>query len=446
MAEYRLKISGVHYGANGDFVAGQKDTEETHVRTRELLSWIDRERPLVVLSPDPANHIHERAVQARALGRRIGRVAFECVDKAWRLLRSSGQPMMMARVREVVVRNHGYVVVTVNGDDLQAPQTPPTAEIEWKEWTSDLPLLPPSEQIQAEQEAAYVIDHMFLPHLAETDIRELKRYLDIWLQGSQHDLSREARQKRSYYIEQLEATQDKDVRLLAEPLKEQRTRMCERERLDELTTTWWAGRMTSAEMQLLWRQWRLRHGNRLWTGLRHIDALLRQLPGELYGDIAELDVVLSRLYYMNTPRQAFQAIMGLMMLRSLTCRELGIEMRPMAADEYQQDGRVTNPLEMPTTIGRVLEFGKSQCNETQRQTIGLLAHWLRDDYEQRHCEEIEALATDVATRLAENMEKAAARPTYGAYYASGAHHDDKRRQLLLGEESEKGDSIKRLSK
>jgi hypothetical protein len=38
MAEYEIKISGVHYGANGDSVAGQKDTEEMHVRTRELLS------------------------------------------------------------------------------------------------------------------------------------------------------------------------------------------------------------------------------------------------------------------------------------------------------------------------------------------------------------------------------------------------------------------------
>ncbi len=28
MAEYRLMISGVHYGANGDQVAGQPDTEE----------------------------------------------------------------------------------------------------------------------------------------------------------------------------------------------------------------------------------------------------------------------------------------------------------------------------------------------------------------------------------------------------------------------------------
>ena len=70
MAEHQLLISGVHYGANGDSVAGQKDTEETLMRTRELLSRIDRVRPIVVLSPDPSNHIHRNAIQARALGQR----------------------------------------------------------------------------------------------------------------------------------------------------------------------------------------------------------------------------------------------------------------------------------------------------------------------------------------------------------------------------------------
>jgi hypothetical protein len=34
MAEYDLLISGVYYGANGDSVAGQKETEEMHERTR----------------------------------------------------------------------------------------------------------------------------------------------------------------------------------------------------------------------------------------------------------------------------------------------------------------------------------------------------------------------------------------------------------------------------
>ena len=101
MAEYEISISGVHYAANGDSVAGQKDTEEMHMRTRELLSRIDRVRPIVTLSPAPENHVHERALQARALGKRIGRVALECVDLVWDLLRASGMPMLLAKVKEV---------------------------------------------------------------------------------------------------------------------------------------------------------------------------------------------------------------------------------------------------------------------------------------------------------------------------------------------------------
>jgi len=47
--------------------------------------------------------------------------------------------------------------------------------------------------------------------------------------------------------------------------------------------------------------------------------------------------------------------------------------------------------------------------------------------------------------LTESMVKVAKRPTYGAYYASGATHDDKRSQLVLGEEKEKMIQLKRLS-
>ena len=70
------------------------------MRTRELLSWIDRTRPIITLSPDPKNRVHENALQARALGNRIGRVALECVDLVWDLLRASGKPMLLAKVKE----------------------------------------------------------------------------------------------------------------------------------------------------------------------------------------------------------------------------------------------------------------------------------------------------------------------------------------------------------
>ena len=392
MAEHQLLISGVHYGANGDFVAGQKDTEETLVRTRELLSQIDRTRPVVVLSPDPSNHIHRNAIQARALGKRIGRVSYDDNEKAWKLLHQSGKPMLLAHIKDVSIVDHGYVNVIVDADDLQESLQPSAAEIEWRLWMTDLPLLPESEQLLAQQEVAFVLDNLYLPHLTEADFKQVKTYLDIWVENSWHDLSREARQKRSDYIELLLAAPSKEMRQLAEPLKEQRRRLLEREPLDRLATVWWDARLGSVEVQYLWQQWRLKNENKLWLGLRRIDALLRQLPGELYGDIGKLDVILSSLYYLNTPRKAFQSIMALLMLRDLTCRELCIAMHPMTEDEYETDGRITNPMEMPTTIGRVVAFAETQCDKAQKQTIQLLAQWLRDDYEQSHPKEIEALA------------------------------------------------------
>ena len=409
--EYQLKISGVHYGANGDSVAGQKDTEEMHMRTFEMLSWIDRERPIVVLSADPVNHIHKDAIKAGALGKRIGRVAYEDVDRAWNLLRQSGKPMMLAKVKEVAIQEHGYVVVTVSADELQPGQSASANEIEWREWTSDLPLLPPSELLQAEMEAEFVLDNVYLPSLATCDVNDVKTYLDIWLEGSRHDLSGEARQKRSAYIRYLEASSDKDVRQLAEPLKEQRRRICERTYLDEHATTWWQERLESDDVQRLWRQWLLKNNKKLWQGLKMIDSLLRQLPGDLYGDIGQLDVVLSRLYYLNTPRQVFQAILALLMLRHITCSQLGIDMHPMIEDEYQQDGLVSNLMDMPTTIGRVVAFGETRCDRGQKQTIELLVHWLRDDYEQSHPQELDVLAEDTQAKLADAVEKAANKPT-----------------------------------
>ena len=411
MSEYRIKISGVHYGANGDSVAGQKETAEMTARTLDLLRWVDRERQIVTLAPDPANPIHKDAIKARSRGRKIGRVAKEDVKKTWDLLRQSGKPMLMARVSEVVIKEHGYIVVTVDADELQPTMPATSPEVEWQQWMSDLPLLPPSELLEKEDEAAFMLDSLYMSNLDGADTEDLKFYLDLWTEGSRHDLSYEACQKRSEYIRCLESAQDKDIRQLAEPLKEQGRRMCERAFLDEHATVWWAERMKSADVKELWQTWKLKNENMLWLGLRRIDSLLRQLPGELYKDIGHMDVVLSRLYYMDTPRKAFQSILALMMLRELTCRELGIEMRPMTEVEYQQDGRISNPMDMPTTIGRVVAFGETRCDRGQKQTIELLVHWLRDDYEQSHPQELEALAEDTQAKLAEAIEKAANKPT-----------------------------------
>jgi hypothetical protein len=95
--------------------------------------------------------------------------------------------MLLAKVKEVAVRNHGYVVVTVSAEALQQTRTTVASETEWGPWLSDLPLLPPSEQLQAE-EASFVLENVFFPCLNECDVQELATYVNIWLEGRQQGL------------------------------------------------------------------------------------------------------------------------------------------------------------------------------------------------------------------------------------------------------------------
>ena len=187
-----------------------------------------------------------------------------------------------------------------------------------------------------------------MTNIDEADITDLKIYLALWMKGSCHDLSRETREARTMFIALLESAQSKEVRQLNEPLKQQRTSICGRMALIERASEWWTERLESEEMQRLWMQWWLANEGQLWSGLRGIDEKLRQLPGQLYNDIGKRDVVLSRLYYMMTPRKALDAILTLLMLRELTCRQLGIEMKPMIESEYGSD-RVVEECDEPQT-------------------------------------------------------------------------------------------------
>jgi hypothetical protein len=337
--EYRFKISGVHYAANPEAETKRlPDTEEMHVRTRELLTKIDRERPLVSLFAEPTNLFNPDCIMAFSRGKRIGRVADECVGEVKSLLAQSEDPILFARVEDVTIKEHGHLTVVVEAEELTNILPLQSSAIEWDMWLKDdMVRLSPHQQVLAEKEAYYMLKSQLMTNVDGADITDLKIYLGLWMEGSCHDLSRETREARTQFIAQLEKAQNKEVRLLNEPLKQQRTSMCGRMALIERTSEWWTERLESEEMKRLWTQWWLVNEGRLWGGLRDIDELLRQLPGQLYNDIGKRDVVLSRLYYMQTPRKALDAILTLLMLRELTCRQLGIEMKPMIESEYGCD-------------------------------------------------------------------------------------------------------------
>ena len=401
--EYRFKISGVHYAANPEAETKRlPDTEEMHVRTRELLTKIDRERPLVSLFAEPTNLFNPDCIMAFSRGKRIGRVADECVGEVKSLLAQSEDPILFARVEDVAIKEHGHLMVVVEAEELTNILPLQSSTIEWDMWLKDdMMRLSPHQQVLAEKEAYYMLKSQLMTNVDGADITDLKIYLGLWMEGSCHDLSRETREARTQFIAQLEKAQNKEVRLLNEPLKQQRTSICGRMALIERTSEWWTERLESEEMKRLWTQWWLANEGQLWGGLRNIDEQLRQLPGQLYNDIGKRDVVLSRLYYMNTPRKALDAILTLLMLRELTCRQLGIEMKPMIELEYGCDKVVEgydellreSPIYLSTAKGQKIDLirvlnvmfeqgrfkGKDGAKLTKKEFFTEIGHTLHVD-------------------------------------------------------------------
>ena len=296
--KYRFRISGVHYAANPEAEERKMaDTEEMHEKTRAMLKKLESERPVVSLLADPSNHYNPDCVIAFSRGKRIGRVADECVNKVKSLLAQSEDPILFAHIEEVAVKEHGWLTVCVEAEELKEVLPLQSSTIDWSMWLKDdLMRLSPHQQILTEMEAYYMLKNMLRGNVDEADLEELRTYLGLWMQGSCHDLSRETREARTQFIAQLENAQREEVRRLNEPLKEQRTSICGRMALIERTSQWWTERLESEEMQRLWMQWWLDNEGRPLEGLKRLDEQLRRMPGGLYGDMGQRDVVLSRLY------------------------------------------------------------------------------------------------------------------------------------------------------
>ena len=442
MKEYHFRISGVHYAANPEAETKRlPDTEEMHVRTRELLTWIDRERPMVSLFAEPENLFNPDCIMAFSRGNRIGRVADECVGKVKSLLAQSEDPILFARVEEVTIKEHGHLMVVVEAEEPTHIVPLQSSAIEWDIWLKDdMVRLSPHREVLVAKEAYYILKRQLLTNIDEADITDLKIYLALWMQGNCHDLSREAREARTQIIEQLEKAQDKEVRQLNEQLKQQRTSICGRMALIERASEWWTDRLESEEMQRLWTQWWLVNDGQLLDGLREIDENLRQLPGQLYNDIGKRDVILARLYYMNTPRKALNAILALLMLRELTCCQLGIEMKPMTEADYEkcmpESGKFSikdlanSFLRFPTTIALKM-FGNVSTllawhPEWQKYAPQIEEQILAQQKEQQDRQE------QKQDKILDSMEKAANKPTTQNIYGDKNDFQDGAQLLKMG--------------
>ncbi len=355
VTDYTFKILGVQYAANPDYKFGDPETPEMWARTIGLLSNLRDMMPRVVLKKEPTNPNDHLAVMARAMGNKIGYVWKQQRDDVRKILRQSKRGILAADISEVVVDKHGYLFITLKCEEAvdDSAQEP---GFDWSEWQTDIPLLPPMEALHAEEEAEFMLEEELLPHLADVNITELQTYLGIWMEGSRHDMSHEASRQRELYIKLLEESTRDEVRELACELKHQSGGMCSRHRLEERTLEWWPRLVDSTEAANMWSRWSEQINNQLWGGLRLIDDLLYQLPGNLYQNIGHMETVFSQLYYLCIPRTSLTAILSLLVLRERTCRKLGIEMRPMTEADYETCMPEANKFSMKDLASSFLKF------------------------------------------------------------------------------------------
>ena len=417
MTEYTIKILGAQYAANPDYKFGDPETPEMWARTIGLLSNLRDMRPRVVLKKEPSNPKDPLAVVARAMGNKIGYVCKDHRDKVRTIMSQSKRGMLAADISRVVVSEHGYLFVTLRcqeavGDSTQEPG------FDWSEWQTDIPLLPPMEALHAEEEAEFILEEELLPNLADVNMTELQTYLGIWMEGSRHDMSYEASRQRELYIKLLEESTRDEVRELAGELKHQSGGMCCRHRLEERTLEWWPRLVDSVEATNMWGRWCEKINGQMWDGLRLIDNLLHQLPGNLYQNLGHMEAVFSQLYYLCIPRAALTSILSLLVLRERTCRELGIEMRPMVEADYEkclpESGKfsmkdlASSFLKFPTKIALGMFGGVSTLlawhPEWQKSAPKIEEQILAQQKEQQDRQEAKQ------DKMMETVEKAAERP------------------------------------
>ena len=343
MIEYIIKILGVQFAANPDYRFGDPETPEMWAKTIALLTELRDTMPRVVLKAEPTNSHDNRAVMVRAMGRKIGYVCRTQRDKIRSLVMGSKRGMLGAEIREVVIGKHGYLYITLRCEESTAVEAQEPG-FNWMGWHTDIPLLPPMDALNAEEEAEFILEEELLPSLAAG----IYNYLPL-AQCSQRQL----------YIKLLMESERDEVRALAKELEHQSAGMCSRHRLEERVMEWWPRLVASDEASNMWVRWREQTKGQLGVGLRLIDGMLRQLPGNVYEHIDHLETVFSQLYYLCIPRAALTAILSLLVLRMRTCRELGIEMKPMSEADYEQCEQADCSISLKELTASLLKFPTS---------------------------------------------------------------------------------------
>lgn len=324
----------MHYAANPTYKNEMGHVPEMEQHTLEVLRELDEKRPHVVLIPDRDNSFDPYAVVMRCGGQHIGYVDRDDVGIFHKLLKHSRKKFLTASISRVEADVRGKLYLTLEAEEGLDKTPLPWAERTWPEWDARRPLFPTKEVWITRSEAEFMINEVLWPCADAPAADLLEHYLDVWMESSRFDISHDTFQTCHSFIHRFAAHDNPRIRQWAERLDQYRTAFYGMKG-EAIRMQWWRSLQQSEAMEELWNKWLYSISYHLRPGLREIDTYLRGLPDQLYSLIGQPDKLFKSLFYRRVPRQVLWGIHTALLLRIRTCRELYIDMRPLAEDSME---------------------------------------------------------------------------------------------------------------
>ena len=335
MSKMKLTVRGVTFALFPQYDQTDPRGREMVEQTVQRLKQLDRERPEVILMPEPENVKDPKAVRVYCEGSPIGYVAHEQTDTA-HLLFDTLHPIVPARIVGVDAesKRHFYIEAEMSESALRKQFDKREATDAWKDWRCSFSKLPMPEVWKNCQVLEFQIEQEF-PVQTLQQVRNLKTYIKLWIDRSLHDFSVEAMQLRQRYIDRLRSVGSGAFDAEVKRLEKQYAAICSGQRMT-YRMKWWKELQHSASMEHHWDQWRSsRREDNLWKDLYTVDSQLRRMPDGLYAHIGDLTCLFAALRYRDdVTREVLWDIYTLLLLRERLCRELGIAMKPLPMEAY----------------------------------------------------------------------------------------------------------------
>ena len=449
-----IKIVGVQYAVNSTHEKGKDMTAEEQQNTIDFLTSLAREHPCISIKPEPTNETDEEAFVARLVSRKIGYVRNTNKYKslAQTALKASGRGYFRARVKEVVIAKDGYFFIEAETDSTAI--VPIVHKDHWKEWESDLPLFPLTEDMLCVEDAIMMMkDFLLKEALSTEDEEELLEYTETLIKMAKNALWYEANEGMENIIKAMEAKKGDKMRYMANELEHLLTGLCNESRLKKLRENWLPHLLSTHEAERAWHDWlHLKDADcheldslEMMSWLEDLEIVLSNIPALAPCSYDDEVAMLTRAHYTRIPLNKFRQLLTAFVIKDRLRKHLGLP-----TNRFLPPPSLSNKKEN-YLIDKIINYSESLSKredvEVMQRFIYHEISYLPPEYKRRvdrmtdrfrSEDERQVQQTSAIKEQTAALKEVAMKPRIQAehYHAENSSYEDHSKHLTLNQQSQ----------